>query len=226
MKLRVSIDTLLSTDESLEEIKERIAQERIDEIDKEKDQAIKEEIKNGEENSDEQAQEDIIDAELTDEQKEVEKKANNKEGDIIISLFGLGLIAYLIIGSFTNDWTWGWVLPVMGLFGAGMVTGLYSERHFSILSLAFIAVLFIMALKYALESNANVYYIVIASISISSFFILSIVRFIFFIIFEYKNRENLELIYHKKRLIEERNKYLKMEEAYEKYKKELGKIKL
>ena len=213
----ISIDKLLDTNESMEEIKERIAQERIDEIDNNKEEMVEEE----KEVIDEETFNNNIVEEFSDEETELRKKMDEKIGNVYFLFLALGIIGYIIIGSNTHDWSWGWILIVQALFGSGVVSGLYEEKHFSVVSFGFCFATSVMSIKYAIEAENNLA-LILSIISVSVVSLGSITSFITFLIFAAKNRKDLDIMYHKKRYIDQRDKLLEVKGRLNELNKDLN----
>lgn len=215
----ISIDKLLDTSESMEEIKERIAQERIDSIDKEMDKKIEVE----KESIDEETFENSIVDEFSEEENELKKVADEKMGRVILVFLGLSIAGYLIIGYNTHDWSWGWILIVQTIFGVGVINGLYEEKQFSVISFFFFLAISIVSIKWALEAvDSLVLILSIIQVSIISF--CCIIAFISFLIFASKNRKDLDIMYHKKRYIDQRDKLLEVKGKLNDLKKDVDKM--
>ena len=217
----ISIDKLLDTNESMEEIKERIAQERINEIDKDKEDS-EEVIDAFEKKAEDTKPDDPIDF-FNEEENKLKKEADEKSGNVYLTLLGFGIIGYLIIGFNTHDWSWGWLLIVQALFGAGAVAGLYEEKHFSVVSFFFCLGVTLICIRDALWAEDQLAF-VLTIISISVVSICSFTSFITFIIFASKNRKDIDIMYHKKRYMEQRDKFLEVKDKFDEFKKELDKM--
>ncbi len=227
----ISIDKLLDTSESTEEIKERIAQERIDEIkNSEKvDSNIFEEEKNLDDKQTEKKplddtfaeyfqdnREEIIikrkpKKELSEEEKKKNEKKEKLTSRLLFSLLGLGIFTYVIIGSTYNDWSVGWEFIPISMFAWGLIYGFFEERQFSILSFFFILGLTAIAIR-DLTNNSDVLdtaYIVIYFIVIITLVIYSIVALIMLLIYIFKNRKENEIIYYKNRINEINDRHFK-----------------
>lgn len=231
----ISIDKLLDTSESTEEIKERIAQERINEIKNGKEDYSSEDNDSIEEVAEQEKNSDISNSfsnyfkdgkdeivikkapkiELTDEEKKLKEENERKSGRVLLCLGGLGVIAYVLIGKTYNDWSVGWEFIPIGLLGWGLFNGIFSDRQFSIMSFFFI--LFFEALAFRdllfLDESIETAYIVLLYISFVTLVIYSIVAFVFLIRHINKNRKETEIIYFKERINEINQKHF---EEYEK----------
>ena len=214
----ISIDSLLSTDESIEEIKERIAQERISEIDKDKEEKFE-----NDEISEQDFEKSIFE-DYTDEEKDLKVKADDKSGNFMFAMLGVSILCYIIIGTKTNDWSWGWLLIVQTMFGVGVVNGLlYEDRHFSVISFFFCIALTMISVREALWAEDSLAF-VLTIISVSIAEISSIITFVIFIIFSIKGKKDLDTLYYKKKYIEQRDKFLEVKGRFDEFKKDLDKI--
>ena len=99
----ISIDKLLDTSESTEEIKERIAQERISEV------TNKDEEENDYDDSQEKEKIEEVEAEvveekveLTHKEEELKKKRDDLAANLWFSFFALGVAVYIISGIIIN----------------------------------------------------------------------------------------------------------------------------
>lgn len=213
----ISIDKLLDTGESLDEIKERIAQERIDEINN-----AKEEIEELESIGEEKKNDDLVES-LSEEEKKIKKKTDEKLGNIYITLLGIGIAGYIIIGNYTHDWSWGWLLIVQALFGASVVTGLYEEKQFSVVSCFMFIGATLFSFRHALDiTDSNG--VVLSILAISSIALCGIISIIAFIAFLSKNSENVNIINYKNRYIEQRDKYQVIKQKLDDLQKEIDKV--
>ena len=216
----ISIDKLLDTSESTEEIKERIAQERIKDV-TDKNEETCETI---EEIDEENCSENEEEVGLGEEEKELLKKADSKSGEAILAIFALSVIAYLIIGFRTSDWSWGWLLIIAAIFGTGTVIGLYEEKQFSIISFAFTIGISLVCIGKARDAFADSNSMIISYIVLGTISAIAVIEMVFYTIFAVKNRKDLEVIYHKKRWTEERKKMMEIVDENAKYKKKIDKI--
>jgi len=222
----ISIDKLLDTGESLDEIKERIAQERIDEISNEAKEDIQEDEQKEneiEENSNndfnvcyKNENEEIVvrkasQQTLTPEEEELQKKTDNISGRVLLALIGIGIFAYILTAKALNDWSIGWEFPVISIFIWNIFNGLYSDRALSVISFVFVLVFELVALRDIVFSSAGlnlackiVLYIVLITLLIYSF-----VAIILLIVHMSKNSKESEIIYFKEKINELNDKHFK-----------------
>lgn len=220
----ISIDKLLDTSESTEEIKERIAQERIDEIKNGREDNIPEDNDPIYEDIEQESNNDINNTysnffkdnndeivikkapkiELTEEEKKLKKENDNKSGSVMLCLVGLGIIAYVVIGNVYKDWTIGWEFIPVGLFGWSIFNGIFSERQFSILSFFFVLFFEMLGIRdlLILGDSLDTAYIVLLYIIFVTLIIYSTVAMIFLMRHILKNRKETEIIYFKERINE------------------------
>ena len=217
----ISIDKLLDTSESTEEIKERIAQERIDEIKNNEKIDSSDELSNNDNGNDDfinvdYKEEDSSDSdrvytykkprveELSDEEKKKNEKKDKISYRVLASVLGLGIFAYVIIGRTYNDWSIGWEFIPISLFTWGLFNGFFEERQFSILSFFFILGFFFIAIRDLIDNSEilDTAYIVMWFIVIITLIIYSIVAITMLLIYIFKNRKESEIIYYKNRINE------------------------
>lgn len=205
----ISIDKLLDTSESTEEIKERIAQERIKEVtDKdEENEVVESEI------FEEKGNEEIIsDKEtlLNEEQEKTKKTIEKIEGTIYSAAFILGIITWIFIGQIdANSWKWGWVFGAIALSIAVSIEFMFrlqiSTAFFGI-GLSFLLLYAAFGVCAGFDDNINrvYFYIGVGIIGIQL-----IIDIIIYCLFFKKNRRTASEVYYKERLIEVKHEYEK-----------------
>ena len=208
----ISIDSLLSTDESIEEIKERIAQERINEIDKEKD-----EIEKTEDETIDPLEENIIkedsqiisndDIKLDEEQEAVKKKKDNIVGIMYSSSLVIGIITWIIISQDNADsWKWGWVFGVMAMGFVFSFEQVFAKRSLNLLGIGFSCLVFYVAFSICVDFDLEVNRIVVF-IGIGIIALQVVIQMITYIVFFRKNRKTTSEVYYKEQLIEIKHQY-------------------
>ena len=219
----ISIDKLLDTSESTEEIKERIAQERIAEINNsEKIDAI--DIEDKKETIEEVEAVIIEDkVELTEKEKELKKKRDELATNLETGFIVFGLTVYFIAAIIRDDWSWGWQFIFVGMFGGLFMTQLFINRTFSGVSLMIAIGFTFWALYMPMENDENTKLIIGWSFS-GAAFLGSQIPIISFVRFNLKNRKEITLLNEKDELIRLQDKCKKIIEANENYKKEINDI--
>ncbi|MCR5462765.1 MAG: helix-turn-helix domain-containing protein [bacterium] len=220
----ISIDKLLDTSESTEEIKERIAQERIDEIsNKSEDEKTEEEI--FEEETMEEVETEVVEekVELAPKEVELKKKRDELAGNLWFSFFALGVAVYIISGLITKDWGWGWQFIFVGLFAGNFLTQLFVNRTYAGVSLM-ISMAFAFWVLFDPTEKELTDKLIISLSFLGGLFILSLIPIILFVKFNMKNRKEIVVLNEKDELIRLQDKCKRIIEANEKYKQELKDI--
>ena len=217
----ISIDKLLDTSESLEEIRERITQERIDEISNKNEEL---DFEDDNEKIDEFEKETVEGkVELTAEEEKLKKKRDELAGNLEASFIGLGIFGYIMSGLLSNDWTWGWGFIFIGIFGGYFLTKLFVNRTYAGVSLMMTVLFCCIVLGYVTNNDKN-FDLIFSFVIIGLMFVDALVPIIAFVKFNLRNRKELVLLNEKDELIRLQEKCRQIIEANEKYKKELSNI--
>lgn len=220
----ISIDKLLDTSESTEEIKERIAQERISEVTN-KDEEENDYDDSQEKEKIEEAEAEVVEekVELTHKEEELKKKRDDLAANLWFSFFALGVAVYIISGIITKDWGWSWQFIFVGLFTGYFLTNLFINRTFSGVSLMISMAFAFWALFDPTEKELTDKLIISLSF-LGGLFILSLIPVIVYVKFNMKNRKEIVILNEKDELIRLQDKCKRIIEANEKYKQELKDI--
>ena len=212
----ISIDKLLDTSESTEEIKERIAQERIDEINNKKEEIYNE--SNNNENNDsidvEYKEEETIfisdeDITLTDELKESKKKKDNITEVMYSATLVLGIITWVLIGQIDKDsWKWGWVFGAMSFGFVFTIEQIFVNRTLNLVGFGLSFLMFWFAFSICVDEAFDIDRI-FAYIGIGILVFQIIVQMVLYIVYFTKNRKTASELFYKEQLIEMKHKYEK-----------------
>lgn len=215
----ISIDKLLDTTESTEEIKERIAQERISEVTNKDEEIENAEI---EVQDDEQIRRNI---ELNEQEQKLKKKAEEKASNIAFSLIALAIVTYFWVGISTDDWSWGWAFIVMAACGFSMIRGLLVEHKFPVFSF----MLSLVCLSYIIFSITNGddegFSLAIEIVMLSTYVICIIIDMVAGLIFSNKNKYDVEIISLKSNVIDKQKEIEDLKKNINKYKEKYGELK-
>ena len=237
----ISIDKLLDTSESTEEIKERIAQERIKDvtdkneeivyaIEEEHDEKTSEDLYEMGEEADIEGKkdydnDDIVNVELSEEEKELNQSRQDRAENLWLLIVILGVGAYIAIGNLYNDWSWGWQCIPIGIFGGYFIMQLFINKTYAgysfAITIAFVAWLLYEPIEEELGIDAGKT-LAYSFLGLVAFY--SLISIIIYIIFTLKNRKDIEILNEKGRLIELQEKCQKIVEINEKYKEDLKNI--
>lgn len=208
----ISIDSLLDTDESLDEIKERIAQERIDEVNNKSDVDTTIDTDSNEIIND-------IELEFSDEQKDIKDKKDKIISLMYSSAFTLFVFSWIVIGQINKDsWKWGWVFGVMTFCFIYFFEEVFIKKRFNIIGIGASFLFFFCAFSICAGEDLEVNR-VFPIIGIAMIALQIIVQLILYLVFFRKNRKTVEEVYHIERLIEMKHEYeKKIEKLIEKNK--------
>lgn len=226
----ISIDKLLDTSESMEEIKERIAQERIDEISNKEDikedniDDIKDDI-NDDINDDikEDAKKTLKEEDLGDTFAKIfnpnhddsgvtfsekEKKLRNKKDDIIVELvvttIVAGAVACIPVQSYDpNWWKWMWIVFAVPFCLIASFNNVFKNPVSCVTPLIFGAILYAVGLSIALNNSTDVDdYEVVVSIILILIISHIILNKVLLIVLYFRNKKDMDLIMYKEKIIE------------------------
>ena len=190
----ISIDKLLDTSESTEEIKERIAQERIDEINN-KDDIKEEKVEEASDNSD-----NIIgkDEEFTEKEKKLKKKKDDIILELVVTTIVVGIIACIMISeSDPNWWRWAWIIFVVPFCIIASFNNVFKNPISSVVPLILGIILFGVGLSQALESDTEFYASGVSSILLILMLGHIILNKVLLIVLYFKNKKDMDLICYK-----------------------------
>ncbi len=222
----ISIDKLLDTSESMEEIKERIAQERIDEISNKEN--IKDDIKddiNDDINDDikEDAKKTVNNENLGDTFakffnpnhddsgvtfSDKENKLRNKKDDIIVELvittIVAGAVACIAVHNYDpNWWKWMWIVFAVPFCLIASFNNVFKNPVSCVTPLILGATLYAVGLSNALNNSTDSddfeAVAVVLLILIISHIILNKVLLI---VLYFRNKKDMDLIMYKEKIIE------------------------
>lgn len=213
----ISIDKLLDTSESTEEIKERIAQERIDEIKREKEdfnnysddknndaEFINAEYK--EEDATIIADEEIFFSKEQEESKETKDKIVNT---MYSSAFVLGAVTWIIISEIdAHSWQWGWVFGAIAFCIVFSLDQMLSGKTLYISGIGLSLLFFCVAFGVCAEEESVVNKVLLC-IAISLLALQVLFQMILYLIYFTKNRKIASEIFYKEQLIEIKHEYEK-----------------
>ena len=200
----ISIDKLLDTSESTEEIKERIAQERISEVtNKEEIETVESEVANDNQNYENEEIVSDVEIEFTEDQTRIKEKLDKILNTMLGATFVLGIITWIFVGQINaNSWKWGWVFGAVVFTFIGSLELMFkyevSTAFFGIGG-SFIFLYLAFAVCANLDNNINR---VFFYIGVGIILIQLIVDFAIYIAFFRKNRKTASEIFYKERLIE------------------------
>lgn len=215
----ISIDKLLDTSESTEEIKERIVQERIDEVANRDEEIETVEI---EAQNEVQIRKNI---ELNEQEQILRKKAESKASNIGGSLVVFAIATFFVVGLATDDWSWSWAFIVMAGGGFGMIHGLLVEHKFPVFSF-FVSLLSLSFIIFCItDGNDKGFTLATEIVMLSTYVVCIIVDMIVGLIFSSKNRYDVEIVSLKSKVIEKQNVINDLQKTIDKYKGKYGEFK-